>query len=94
VEETQRPCWFKEARSQEPDVPLIQPLVDELTRSFQREPLAWQYWIGHDSEDARRRQRSYLGSITCNPLTREKCRLLNVATWLPRSRAVAATIRS
>ena len=25
---------------------------------------------------------------------REKCRLLKVATWLPRSRAVAATIKS
>lgn len=36
----------------------------------------------------------YFGSMTCNPLTREKCRLLKVATWLPRSRAVAATINS
>ena len=33
---------------------------------------------------AHRAQRTYLGSITCNPLTREKYRLLNVATWLPR----------
>lgn len=68
--------------------------IDELTLFFQREPFAWQFWIGQDSEDARRRQLSYLGSIACNPFTREKCRLLKVATWLPRSRAVAATIKS
>jgi hypothetical protein len=34
------------------------------------------------------------GTITFNPGTREKCRRLKVATALPRSMAVAATIRS
>ena len=38
--------------------------------------------------------KSYLGSMMVNPRTRAKCRLLNVATALPRSRAVAATMRS
>ena len=38
--------------------------------------------------------RGHFGSTTVSPGTGSKCRRLNVATWLPRSRAVAATIRS
>jgi hypothetical protein len=38
--------------------------------------------------------RSYFGSMTLSPLIWAKCRLLNVATLLPRSRAVAPTIRA
>jgi hypothetical protein len=36
----------------------------------------------------------HFGSITLTPLTCAKCRWLNVATSLPRSKAVAATMRS
>src|SRR5262249_58988716 len=36
----------------------------------------------------------YFGSSTLSPFICAKWRLLNVATWLPRSRAVAPTIRS
>jgi hypothetical protein len=39
-------------RSQPPDIRLIQPVVDELTCSFQRAPLAQQFWIGHDAGDS------------------------------------------
>ena len=38
--------------------------------------------------------RPYFGSITVNPFTWEKCRRLNVARSLPRSKAVAPTITS
>ena len=38
--------------------------------------------------------RNYFGSMRLSPFILEKCRLLNVATSLPRSRAVAPTIRS
>lgn len=36
----------------------------------------------------------YYGSMTFNPGTTSKCRLLNVATSLPRASAVAATMTS
>lgn len=38
-------------RGQQPDVRLIQPLVDEMHGFLRRKPLAREFWIGHDPEE-------------------------------------------